>query len=89
MLKAEPHIPLLVTLVLAALLLAVFGFRWNQMEEAILKGIRSAIMPVIILSLIGILIAVWMMSGTVPTILYYGIKYISPEFLGSARFSLR
>ncbi|MDR5567232.1 Na+/H+ antiporter NhaC [Paenibacillus larvae] len=82
LLKAEPHIPLLVTLVLAALLLAVFGFRWNQMEEAILKGIRSAIMPVIILSLIGILIAVWMMSGTVPTILYYGIKYISPEFFG-------
>lgn len=82
LLKAEPHIPLLVTLTLVSLLLSAFGFRWSQMEEAILKGIRSAIMPIIILSLIGILIAVWMMSGTVPTILYYGIQYISPEFFG-------
>lgn len=44
------------------------------------KGIQTAIMPILILMLIGILIAVWMMSGTVPTLLFYGMDYINPNY---------
>lgn len=80
LLKAEPHIPLLATTVGAATLLRVYGISWNRIESAIIQGIQTAIMPILILSLIGILIAVWMMSGTVPTILYYGMDYIRPEY---------
>lgn len=80
LLKTEPHIPLLATTIGTATLLRIFGFSWKKIESAIIQGIQTAIMPVLILSLIGILIAVWMMSGTVPTILYYGMDYIKPEF---------
>jgi len=80
LLKAEPHIPLLATTVGTATLLRLFGFSWTKIESAIIKGIQTAIMPILILSLIGILIAVWMMSGTVPTILYYGMDYINPQY---------
>ncbi|OAB28292.1 Na+/H+ antiporter NhaC [Paenibacillus macquariensis subsp. defensor] len=80
LLKAEPHIPLLATTVGTATLLRLFGFSWERLESAIIKGIQTAIMPILILSLIGILIAVWMMSGTVPTILYYGMDYINPQY---------
>ncbi|WP_211745602.1 Na+/H+ antiporter NhaC [Paenibacillus sp. Marseille-Q4541] len=80
LLKAEPHIPLLVTTVGTATLLRLFGVSWKKLESAMLQGIQTAIMPILILSLIGILIAVWMMSGTVPTILYYGMDYIKPQF---------
>ena len=80
LLKAEPHIPLLATTVGTATILRLFGFSWKRLESAILQGIQSAIMPILILSLIGILIAVWMMSGTVPTILYYGMDYIEPQY---------
>ncbi|GGF95326.1 Na+/H+ antiporter NhaC [Paenibacillus aceti] len=79
-LKAEPHLPLLATTVGTATLLRLFGFSWKKLESAIIQGIQTAIMPILILSLIGILIAVWMMSGTVPTILYYGMDYIKPQF---------
>ncbi|AJS58638.1 Na+/H+ antiporter NhaC [Paenibacillus sp. IHBB 10380] len=80
LLKAEPHLPLLATTVGTATLLRLFGFTWKKLESAIIQGIQTAIMPILILSLIGILIAVWMMSGTVPTILYYGMDYIEPHY---------
>ncbi|MGM1047297.1 MAG: Na+/H+ antiporter NhaC [Bacillota bacterium] len=80
LLKAEPHLPLLATTVGTATLLRLFGFSWKKLESAIIQGIQTAIMPILILSLIGILIAVWMMSGTVPTILYYGLDYIKPHY---------
>lgn len=80
LLKAEPHLPLLATTVGTATLLRLFGFTWKKLESAIIQGIQTAIMPILILSLIGILIAVWMMSGTVPTILYYGLDYIEPNY---------
>ncbi|GGH19857.1 Na+/H+ antiporter NhaC [Paenibacillus segetis] len=80
LLKAEPHLPLLATTVGTATLLRLFGFTWKKLESAIIQGIQTAIMPILILSLIGILIAVWMMSGTVPTLLYYGMDYINPHY---------
>lgn len=79
LLKAEPHLPLLAATVGTAALLRLFGIPWKKLEASILQGIQTAIMPILILSLIGILIAVWMMSGTVPTILYYGMDYIKPH----------
>ncbi|MED4782116.1 Na+/H+ antiporter NhaC [Brevibacillus choshinensis] len=78
--KVEPHMPLLLSTIAAAVLLRIFGVPWKQMEEGIVKGIQSAIAPILILCLIGILIGVWMMSGTVPTILDYGIAVIRPEY---------
>lgn len=80
LLKAQPHLPLLATTVGTACLLRIYGFPWKKLESAIIQGIQTAIMPILILSLIGILIAVWMMSGTVPTILYYGLDYIEPHY---------
>ncbi|OMD96459.1 Na+/H+ antiporter NhaC [Paenibacillus odorifer] len=80
LLKAEPHIPLLATTVGTAVLLGLFGVSWRDIEAAIIKGIQTAIMPILILMLIGILIAVWMMSGTVPTLLFYGMDYINPNY---------
>lgn len=78
--KAEPHIPLLGATIGTAAILHLYGVSWRKLESSIIQGIQSAIMPILILSLIGILIAVWMMSGTVPTILYYGLDYIEPHY---------
>lgn len=80
LLKSEPHLPLLATTVGSAAILRLFGSSWDKLESAIIKGIQTAIMPILILSLIGILIAVWMMSGTVPTILFLGMDYINPHY---------
>ncbi len=78
--KAEPHMPLLAATVASAVLLRLYGITWSQMEEGLVKGVQSAVGPMLLLALIGILIGVWMMSGTIPTILYYGIATIQPQY---------
>jgi Na+:H+ antiporter, NhaC family len=78
--KAEPHMPLLAATVASTVLLRLYGIRWSRMEEGLVKGVQSAVAPMLLLALIGILIGVWMMSGTIPTILYYGIAIIQPQY---------
>ncbi|HZG61638.1 MAG TPA: Na+/H+ antiporter NhaC [Anoxybacillus sp.] len=79
--KAEPHIPLLSSLIVLALFARVKGMKWDELEEGILSGLRDSLKPIIILALIGMLIATWMVSGTIPTVLYYGIQWIDPTFV--------
>lgn len=78
--KTEPHMPLLAATIAAAILLRLFGIPWKRMEEGLVTGVQSAIAPMLILCLIGILIGVWMMSGTVPAILHAGIAVIQPQY---------
>lgn len=42
-----------------------------------MAGVTSAI---IILLIIGALSGVWMISGVVPTLIYYGMQIIHPDF---------
>lgn len=78
--KVAPHVVLL----LAIFLLLTYGLltkvAWKNLEKYMMDGISQAFIPMFILSLIGILVAVWMMSGTIPTILYYGLTYLSPKW---------
>jgi NhaC family Na+:H+ antiporter len=57
------------------------GIKWDELEEGILNGLRDSLRPIVILALIGMLIATWMVSGTIPTVLYYGIQWIDPTFV--------
>ena len=50
-----------------------------------LDGIANALQAIVILAIIGILIGVWILSGVVPTLLYYGLKILHPKiFLPAA-----
>ena len=65
-----------VTVVLAMLLYKV---SWKTFEEAILDNITSVGTSIVILLLIGAVAGSWMISGVVPTMIYYGMKVIFPE----------
>lgn len=54
------------------------GFKWSAIEEAMMKGGSGMLGAVLIMILVGIMIACWMASGTIPSLLYYGMKIISP-----------
>ncbi|WP_195571248.1 Na+/H+ antiporter NhaC [Paenibacillus sp. 1001270B_150601_E10] len=77
---AEPLIPLLVAAIVTGIMLMCFGMKWQDVESALIKGVQSSVMPSILLVLIGILIASWMMSGTVPTLLVYGTQWFQPQW---------
>ena len=52
---------------------------WKVFEEAILDNITSVGTSIVILLLIGAVAGSWMVSGVVPTMIYYGLKVIIPE----------
>ena len=73
-----------VSLIFAAgvtVLLAMVLYRipWKTFEEAILDNITSVGTSIVILLLIGAVAGSWMVSGVVPTMIYYGMKVIFPE----------
>ena len=52
---------------------------WKEFEEGILDNIKSVGTAILILLLIGAVAGSWMVSGVVPTMIYYGMKVIYPE----------
>lgn len=79
-LKQNPHIPLIFSCAVVFLYGVIRRIPWKQMRECIIDNISEAIEAILIICLIGIIIGVWMASGTVPLLIYYGLKIFSPQW---------
>ena len=64
----------------ATLSIVFYKGTWNTIETGIIKTIGDTSVSIIILLLIGMISGTWMISGVVPTLIYYGIQIISPQF---------
>lgn len=73
------HITLVATAIVASIVAMRSGYSWTEIEEAIKYGCNIAMVPMLILMAIGALIGSWIISGTVPTLIYYGLKIIHPS----------
>ena len=60
------------------------GKSWLEIEESIIHGITVAIRPLLILFCVGSLIGSWILSGTVPTMIYYSLLILDPSIFYSA-----
>ncbi|MCF0145715.1 MAG: sodium:proton antiporter, partial [Eubacterium sp.] len=76
--KADPQVPLIFGCLAAGLMAAWLGFSWEEILNSMLKGIGNSLEAILILLLIGVLVGSWIASGTVPSMIYYGLKLISP-----------
>lgn len=56
------------------------GFSYPQVEASMFRSMAKALQSGLILLAVGMLIGTWIASGTVPTLIYYGIRLISPQF---------
>lgn len=55
------------------------GVTWDQTEKTIVKHIGDSTPAILILFMIGALSGAWMLSGVVPTMIYYGLQIIDPS----------
>ena len=73
-----------VLLVAAAFITGILGlilrFKWKEMEEGIVNSIHKAMPAILIMLCVGILIGSWIACGTIPMVIYYGLKLISPQY---------
>ena len=78
-LSGSNQLTLLFAGAIAALLGSIYGVKWEDMLKGAVKSISSAMGALIILLLIGSLAGTWMISGIVPTMIYYGMDILSPS----------
>lgn len=79
--EQDPHIPILIgAAVGAGIAVYVLGYKWEEIEKGIIDSIGSVMQAIIILAIIGMLIGSWIAGGIVPTLIYYGLKILSPTF---------
>ncbi|MCO7227260.1 Na+/H+ antiporter NhaC [Pleionea sp. CnH1-48] len=73
-----------IALIIAAGIAALIGIKnghdWKGIEEGIVKGISTALGAILILLAVGSLIGSWILSGTVPTMIYFGLQILNPTF---------
>ncbi|UBM62624.1 Na+/H+ antiporter NhaC [Candidatus Sulfidibacterium hydrothermale] len=72
-----------IALIFSALVAALVGLKnhhhWDEMAQGVVKSINQALPAIFILLAVGALIGTWVMSGTVTTMIYYGLKLLSPH----------
>ena len=56
------------------------GHKWLDIEKAITQGIANTYGAILILMAVGMLIGSWIISGTVPAMIYYGLQILNPTF---------
>ncbi len=57
------------------------GYSWKVIESHVSQKVKEAIPVVMILLCIGVLIGSWIVSGTIPMLIYYGISVISADWI--------
>ena len=77
--EVDPHIPMFVGVIIASIMAMVLGYKWSDIEKMMVDGISKAMQSILILAIVGMMVGTWLLSGTIPTMIYYGLKLLSPS----------
>jgi NhaC family Na+:H+ antiporter len=73
-----------VALIMAAAVAAMIGIKnghsWKEIERGMIDTISMSLQSLLILLMVGALIGSWILSGTVPSMIYYGVQLMSPDY---------
>lgn len=84
-LAGRPPFPLEIVFILAASV-AIFqqlwlGYAWEGIQASIVAKLGKATPGFFILFSVGLIISSWIVSGTIPMLVFYGLKIINPTLL--------
>ena len=78
------QVALLIASAAAGLVGMYRGLTWVEVQESMVAGIKVGLGPILILLAVGGLIGSWMISGTVPAMIYYGVSILNPSIFFAA-----
>lgn len=78
------QIVLIMGTAIAAIVAVRNGHKWPDVQQAIVEGIGTAMGAILILLSVGALIGAWLISGTVPSLIYYGLDLLAPQYFFAA-----
>lgn len=77
-----------IALILSGIIAGLVGMRggisWQELEKSAAQSISRAMPAIFILLMVGTLVGTWMLSGTVPFLIYWGLQIIAPEIFYAA-----
>jgi NhaC family Na+:H+ antiporter len=76
--EGSAQIPLMFAALIAGIMAMRLGYKWNDLEKGIVDTISMSMQAILILIIIGTVIGAWILSGTVPAMIFYGLKVLSP-----------
>ncbi|NCB01551.1 MAG: Na+/H+ antiporter NhaC [Spirochaetia bacterium] len=79
--KLSTHGLLLLAAFVAAMVAKRVGYKWDDMFEGIKEKISSSLPSIFVMIAVGAVIGSWIVAGTIPMMIYYGVKIISPQYL--------
>ena len=75
----EGHVVLIFAAGFASIIAIINGWKWAFLEQGILAAINRTMQAILILAVVGLMLGSWVAGGVVPSMMYYGIKIISPK----------
>lgn len=80
-----PQVPLVFGCLAAGLVAVYLGYTWEDILDGMIQGITDSLEAILILLMIGMLVGAWIASGTVPTLIAYGLHVVTAKtFLPAA-----
>jgi NhaC family Na+:H+ antiporter len=73
-------VALILCFMVTALVLLKNGYTWEDVTRGGKIAFESIVTPIFILLSVGALIGTWNRSGTIPTLVYYGVKLLHPTY---------
>ena len=73
-LESVPHIPILISIFILIVYGVLKKVSYRELEKSMVSSVSTSINAIYIFLLIGVLISSWLISGTIPTLLYIGLQ---------------
>ncbi|MEI0737417.1 Na+/H+ antiporter NhaC family protein [Paenibacillus sp. JTLBN-2024] len=81
MFELPPEPLIIASTVVAGIIAIKLGYSYNDILESISQKIAKTMPAILILICVGLMIGAWMVGGTIPMMIFYGLKIINPQFL--------
>lgn len=72
-------VPLFLTWIIVYIYCLIRKYEWSKVEGYALQSVRDGFQSVVIVGAVGCLIGAWILCGTVPTLIYFGLQIVSPS----------
>lgn len=78
--KVGMNMPIILGIVTACIIGFLNGKAWSELQKALVDGVARGLPALFILIIIGAIMGSWIQGGIISTLIYYGLKLISPGF---------
>ena len=65
--------------VIAVVSALIYRVPWEDIQSRFMQVITDSLVPILILMCVGMMIGAWLIGGTIPSLMYYGLELCNPH----------